>query len=273
MKSLRMLGFAAVLLAAALACSRGAPKPTPTPTGTLTVTATPVTPGPSRTPAPNDTATAPSVTEVLSTPPSASLCDNQYFPVVMNATWKFNTSAAAQYEDSQTLTNLSADGFEISHQVSPPPGDQAIWTEPWNCTDQGLVRNPSNTDLAMLAIGPGGPLTITTLSVDGVTLPKTLQQGDSWQQRMTFELASSDNQTEQYTLTYSFSAGATEQVSVPAGEFDALRLDIHASWAPMSDSTMTSEVELTEWYAPDVGLVKWTTPSGGTSELASYTIP
>jgi hypothetical protein len=177
------------------------------------------------------------------------------------------------FEDRATITLVEADRFELLREISPPPGNPPSWTEPWDCTPEGLVRNPSNSDLAVLGIGPGGTESVTVLSAEGLTLPKSIEEGDTWIQVLTFELATPDNQTLRYTLTYNFTASATEQVTLPAGTFDALRVDAHASWTLATDPTAVFEADVTQWFVPEVGLVKWTNSSGLTSELVGYEFP
>ncbi|MHB2015643.1 MAG: TapB family protein [Candidatus Xenobia bacterium] len=53
----------------------------------------------------------------------------------------------------------------------------------------------------------------------------------------------------------------TETVTVPCGTFQAMRIDIVADSAPM-----------TEWYAPGVGLVKWVDTHHHSMELISYDV-
>jgi hypothetical protein len=56
-----------------------------------------------------------------------------------------------------------------------------------------------------------------------------------------------------------------EQVKVPAGTFDAVRVD--------SEYTLADQkMEGRRWYAPNVGLVKWTGGGAGTRVLKSFTL-
>jgi hypothetical protein len=192
----------------------------------------------------------------------------------MGTTWPYTGSIGpVQYEDDAAVTNVTGAGFEISRQVNLVLGGQVQWTEPWECTIEGLVRQPSTSDLVSLGMGQQGTETVSTLAVEGVTLPKSIQQGDTWSQVLTFKLRASDNETVEYWLTYAFTAVAAEQVTVPAGTFHALRVDVRASWKAASDPTEAGSADLSEWYVPDVGLVKWASGAGGTGELMSSTIP
>jgi hypothetical protein len=269
---LRLLSVVAVLAFTALACVQGAAtgKPALTEAPPAEMSSASETPGTTVAPP----AETPGGTEPPATPAAAGLCENQYFPVLSDATWSYDTVAGPVHlKDRASITSVEADGFDLAREINPPPGNPPQWTEPWDCTPEGLVRNPSNSDLAVLGIGPGGTETVTLLSVDGVTLPKSIQGGDTWTQVLTFELATPDNQTLQYTLTYEFTAGETGQVTVPAGTFDALRLDVQASWVLSTDPTAVSEADVTEWLVPEVGLVKWTNSLGLTSELVDYDFP
>ncbi len=58
-------------------------------------------------------------------------------------------------------------------------------------------------------------------------------------------------------LTYDYTAFASEQVTVPAGTFNATKVQVHASTrAVISGQTVELTVSGFEWFAPGVGHVK-----------------
>ncbi len=59
-------------------------------------------------------------------------------------------------------------------------------------------------------------------------------------------------------------AHGPERVEVPAGRFDAVRVEVRYT-------LFGKEQRMTEWYAPDVGRVKMVDAGGGTLELKSFT--
>jgi hypothetical protein len=122
-----------------------------------------------------------------------------------------------------------------------------------------------------------------------VTLPSEISPGDTWSQ--TFTLEGTQNVTADQTsnvvgqVKYDSTAVSVESVTVPAGTFDALRVEGPNSMdltVEMSGFTvpMTISGTLVRWYAPGVGYVKSVETSNVfdidveiTTELASYSIP
>ena len=88
-----------------------------------------------------------------------------------------------------------------------------------------------------------------TTSNEGVTLPGDIQSGDHWSQTLGVEV-SADNLTMDFTIENSFKAAGYEVVSVPAGTFDALKVEME------STTNGGNPITQTLWYVQDVGLVK-----------------
>lgn len=107
-----------------------------------------------------------------------------------------------------------------------------------------------------------------TTSNDGVTLPGDIQSGDDWSQTLGVEVGA-NNLTMNFTIENSFKAAGYELVSVPAGTFDALKVEMESTTDGGDPITQTL------WYVKDVGLVKsiidLDTPV--VQELVSYSIP
>ncbi|MBP3956287.1 hypothetical protein J8F10_13435 [Gemmata sp. G18] len=64
-------------------------------------------------------------------------------------------------------------------------------------------------------------------------------------------------------------ATGPEDVTVPAGTFSAIRVELKATLF-MGD-TPVSDINVTSWYAPNVGTVKYTSTGGFKRELKSFT--
>lgn len=64
-------------------------------------------------------------------------------------------------------------------------------------------------------------------------------------------------------VKYAFTAGKKEKVKVKAGEFEAIPVLEEATFGGRTR-------KMTNWYAPGVGIVKYTIPLGNTLELQSY---
>ena len=64
-----------------------------------------------------------------------------------------------------------------------------------------------------------------------------------------------------------------ETVTVPAGTFNSLRVDLVMTFR---SSDLDADYEISDWFAPDVGMVKSSAGSdygSFTLELESYAIP
>lgn len=214
--------------------------------------------------------------------PPASLgddCSNVYFPVYEGATWTYNqTGPAGPQTKIDTITDVGTDGFLVETTLTDSGGTINMVTT-WTCTSDGLVMAQSDGGLfSAVAQGSGGNVTQTTLSNSGVTMPASFNAGDTWTQTTVVQVASSViNDT--VTTTMTFKAVGVEQVTVPAGAFSAMRIDIHSDIVFAQGGSMAQD--LTEWVVPEVGVVK--TVNGAsfgedpeatvTAELVSYNIP
>ena len=120
--------------------------------------------------------------------------------------------------------------------------------------------------------------------VSGVTLPATINAGDSWSQSLTLE----GTQTVQGVaypasnqMTSDCQSIGVESVTVEAGTFDAMRVECQVTMEvsmTIGETPMGTTFNLTNtnWYADGVGLVKTVTAGSGldsTTELVSYNIP
>ena len=107
---------------------------------------------------------------------------------------------------------------------------------------------------------------------------------DTWTQSFTIEgtqtVGDRDVASKNHT-EYNCTAGATKSVTVPAGTFDAVRVDcttVTEITITMSGQDIPSSVNSTSttWYAPGVGMVKTDASTDGspnTIELTAYNIP
>lgn len=218
-------------------------------------------------PTPAPTAAAPAAT-----PAAGTGCDNPYVPVVDGATFeRRTTSVLGESTQTATIKNVHTDGFSVERTGVLSGGRAYTYLENWSCTPEGLVQAPSD-DLAAIATGANGTVTVETVSNDGVTLPKDIQAGDTWSEKFTVNVVGPDATTP-WDVAYEFQAIGTEDVSVPAGTFTALHLTNHMTWL----SGAVPAMDLDYWFAQGVGLVKSSYSmeglGSGTTELVSYTIP
>jgi hypothetical protein len=213
------------------------------------------------------------------------LCANPLYPVKVGATWAYTStgSITGDHSFTDTITDVRDDGFTLTSQF-----DQLVRTQEWTCKPEGLASLTFGGGAAAGISTSGIQMDLTTSNVQGVNLPKTINAGDQWPYSLDFKGTMDLNGTSvdtQGTATYTFNAIGEENVTVPAGAFNAMKIHVEMIFdMQVTFSGINTPVKFTSssdmWYAPDVGWVK-STGSGdimGTSydesiELQSYNIP
>src|SRR6266487_1382431 len=200
------------------------------------------------------------------TPVAGGGCANQYYPVREGATWNYAStgSPAGNYNYTDSITALRADGFTLTSQF-----DKLTRTQEWACKPEGLVA---------LQLG-GGALTsqnlkleVTTQNATGVTYPSKINAGDEWDYALDFtgkmEVGGNSGDATGNDKVH-FKALGVESVTVPAGTFDAMKvqtdttLDINVTYQGLKVPVAFIS-SYTYWYAQDVGWVK----ASGTGSIA-----
>jgi hypothetical protein len=216
-----------------------------------------------------------------STAPAAagSLCDNQYYPVKKGATWTYtlHTSITTSTTETDTIASIGPDSFTTKHDT----GAGTPWTQAWTCTKDGLVQLLNKGGpLSAFVQGDDGAATVTTKSNTGVTVPREFKTGDTWTQSA--ELFITGGQVSA-TVKFksSFTAVGLEWVTVPAGTFDAIRIDgtTQSLVTFQNQTSMTTATGLRTWLVPGEGTVRtigWNDISDNKidleSDLVSYSI-
>ena len=267
------------------ACSQATETPTSTP---LAIEPQTSTEAPLATESPAVVTEAPAATEAPVTSEGgmpvagAGQCANAYYPVREGATWTYNSTGSPEgnYSYTETLKSVSDTGFVLERQF-----DQVTGTQEWSCTSEGLVA---------LQLGGGTLITnslklvIESQNVSGVIYPPEIQDGDQWDYALDF------TGTMNITGTAGAAAGSNknhftalgvESVTVPAGTFDAMKIQVDTNFeANVELQGLKVPFNLTStyyyWYAQGVGWVK-AEGSGSvagqtfkeTLELQSYNIP
>jgi hypothetical protein len=212
----------------------------------------PNTPEPSPTPAP-------------AVKNSNDQCDNPYYPVVDGATWTYTNNSIGQF--THTL-NVSQDQLFSIQVIS---GDSTFNIE-GQCTQDGIIIMENG--LTTTAQGEDGTGTVTTTNQDGITLPNDIQVGDDWSQTITFTAGGGDGSFSG-TIETSYKAVGYESVSVPAGTFEALKIEQTSSMSMAGQHFIDTSSNL--WYVQGIGNVKaeQIVNQGDPSinELVSYNIP
>ena len=255
-------------------------------------TVSPTEPQPTQIKAPQATPT-----EIATEPPAATVegsgtpaagagsCSNTYYPVREGSTWSYKSTGGptGEYSFTDTITAVRADGFTLSSQF----GDLTR-TQEWACKPEGLVALQLGGTSAATLSSQNLQLNLEVKNVSGVTFPSTINVGDTWQHNLDFEgkmSVANQEGTATGNAQTNFTALGNESVTVPAGTFDALKIQIDTT-LNISVSVQGISVPVTfsgsytYWFVKDVGWVKasGTGSVSGTSfnetiELQSYNIP
>jgi len=212
-------------------------------------------------------------------------CTNSLYPIVNGAMWTYAGTGGptGPYSYTDTITDVHTEGFALTSVFN----NDLTRTQEWTCAPEGLV--------ALQLPGAAGSLTadqfqaqFETGNIQGITLPVSVSPGDQWPFSMSIKGAlNAGAATAQADgdAIFAFHAIGTESISVPAGTFNAMRVDTVLTLdftATVSGLLVPLKLTLngTSWYAPDVGMVKTVTSGdmAGTSfndtlELQSYNIP
>jgi hypothetical protein len=131
-------------------------------------------------------------------------------------------------------------------------------------------------------------LDVQASNVNGVTFPSQIKPGDQWQHSLDIAgnaTASGIQGTAKGSAQNNFTAVGMENVTVPAGTFDALKIQVNTN---LNMNVAYKGLSLpakftatyTYWFVPNVGWVKASgtgdiagTSFGETIELQSYNLP
>jgi predicted small lipoprotein YifL len=229
--------------------------------------------------------TAPEVV-ALPTAQPGNPCANEYFPIKENATYNYSSagSPSGPYTFTRTISNVREKVFSMQTQYK----NQNI-IQKWECKPKGLTPTDLGaTDAAsMLAFDKFANLSAT--NVTGIVLPTAITPGSKWNYALDIQGTEKTTQGTPATMTghvtIDYVAGNKESVTVPAGTFDAVAIQVTTAInfnVVTGSGTVKLSVDSTYtlWYAPGVGWVKASGNGklGGqeyveTIVLESYTIP
>ena len=228
-------------------------------------------------------ATEAAATEAPATmpPESSGACDNPYLPVIAGATWNYKLTGTVSDTFTHTVLSVENDSFTEQDEF----GTGVTRQGKWQCDDGNLIAlNPAAGNSANVS-AEGVSVDFETTELSGVTLPATINAGDTWSQSLTLEGTQTISGTSfpaSNQLTSNCTAIGNESVTVEAGTFDTLRVecetDMNISMALDPNNPISTSLSLTNiyWYAENIGMVKNSTTSPGISstiELVSYNIP
>jgi hypothetical protein len=204
-------------------------------------------------------------------------CDHPYLPLRPGSSWTYSTT-----EGTSTWSVGSAGGTADSAEATMAISmAEVAMTTHWNCTSEGII----SYDFGNITVAEMGQIASTDVTnSSGVFLPAAslLAPGYSWSDNYSLVMHIT---AEGFSVDMTMSAAETwtaagmETVSVPAGTFEAMRVEGTENISMsgfMGMEGVDTVVDATFWFAEGVGIVRYTSaPSGYTSvgELTSYTIP
>ena len=211
---------------------------------------------------------------------AAGACANPYMPVVMGATWNYKLTGPTPDTFTKSIISVEVSSFTDQDAF----GSGVTRQGKWNCENGNLTAlNPSSGDSATVTT-EGVSLDFETTAMSGLTLPATINAGDTWEQTLTLEGTETINETvmpAKNQVANTCKAVGIESVTVEAGTFDAMKVEcitVMNIEIVLNDTPIQNAMTIngTNWYAEKVGLVK--TISLGTgfdsaTELISYSIP
>jgi hypothetical protein len=262
----------AVLVLASLACSLGNVPPSQAGQPTL---AAPTNPAVEPAPASATEAPLPAATTPVEPAPALSQCSNPYYPIAEGASWEYQLTGMSSGTFVRSMPNVRDAGFDDQDVFSAGTTRQGSW----ECRQGDLVSLTPTSGAAVTAAGVQATYTIE--SNTGISFPANPQPGQEWTQNIVYLGNESTNGVTIETrnvMEMSCKAVGMEKVSVPAGDFEALRvdcstkIDIFVSGNLAFGFTSASSA----WHAAGVGMVKSSGSSNmGSTEivLLSYTIP
>jgi len=206
------------------------------------------------------TTQAPSTSLAPSAGSTKDECGNPYYPVVEGASWTYRVGETTA---THTMTLDSGNTFVLNVE-----GGDTSFTIDGICTDEGifLMDVPGMSTTATTSDGTGR---VTTSGSEGVTLPNDVQVDDEWSQTISANVALGDSPMA-VVIDTQYKAVGYENVTVPAGTFQALRVDAQST---LDMAGNKSDFTQTLWYAEGVGTVKSDVGGVASVELVSYVLP
>jgi len=208
---------------------------------------------------------------------SETACDHPYFPLRSGSSWTYATTEGAVTWSTGSVGG-TADSAEATMTISIP---ELTMTANWNCTSEGIV----SYDFGTISIAEMGEIvSMDVTDTSGVFLPAAslLAPGYSWSNSYSLAMSIMAEGTPLDTTmsaAEAWTAVGTETVTVPAGTFEALRIEGTENISMsgfMGMGGVDIAIRSTYWYTKGVGIVRYTSVSEGSSsvgELTSYTVP
>jgi hypothetical protein len=216
---------------------------------------------------------------------TAEICKNNLLPVVQGATWTYLTTGGpnGDFTYSDTITETRTDGFTLTSQFP-----SLSLTQDWICSSEGLIARQLGGGTTASVSMQNMITNFKTLEVSGLSIPANITPGMQWKYNLLMEgsvAMPGENTQSPGTFNLTMQEMGRESVTVPAGNFEAIKLqatfeaqiDVDFQGSPVPYTVHGSSIV---WYAPDVGFIKSieNIDFSGTSftsntELQAYNLP
>ena len=181
------------------------------------------------------------------------LCTNQYFPDHIGDMWEYSgtNSILGAYIRTDTITNSEPESFTEETTLANVTGSLS-----YDCSSAGLTsQDPVQQYAGALLSSPDVPFSVKLTSNTGTSLPAKIIPGDTWQQ-----VADGQVNSQQLNVNgrfeFDYTAVGYENISVPAGSYNALRVDATIRIEVTGLHILIGTYTTTTWWAAEVGLVK-----------------
>lgn len=212
-------------------------------------------------------------------------CDNPLFPVKQGASWTYFNSGGpnGDFTYTDTITGILQDGFILSSQFPA-----LSLTQHWVCLPDGYIAQQLGGGTTASVSMQNMISDFKTIQVSGLSLPRTITPGMQWHYNLSMQgtvAMSSEQAQSPGTFALEMQELGTETISIPAGTFDATKLqasfianiDVDFQGSPIRYTVNGTSIL---WYASGVGFIKSLenidfsgTSFTSTTELQSYNIP
>lgn len=201
--------------------------------------------------------------QATSTPGEINQCQNLYHPIIQGASWEYQmNSFGSRTTLTRTIISVHNNGFEMQDALNTGVAHQYAWV----CQNGNLT----GFTLSSLLASPDVQGENIIESNEGISLPANPQVGQSWAQNITYrtQVTAGGTTIEGHNeASILCKANNMERITVPAGDFSALRVECSAEVKiRILDTALTVATSRSDWYAPTVGLVK----SSGSSEMGTF---
>lgn len=214
-------------------------------------------------------------------------CDHPYYPLRPGYEVRYRSEfpsiggvSSGGYVLKVTEATATTAKLVVTFDSSTPDQSPIVSDQLIECANGGLMAK-SYIDLGSRISGgaAANQFRLVTRNSSGEMLPAEIRVGSEWRNGFDIRMEAATPgpgsplvRPIDLTVSITRRAIATERVSVPAGEYDALKI------AATTDLGMGSTIRGTEWWVEGVGMVKSTYDLGSGSETAiteatSVTVP